>query len=103
MAKTPLRSFRSPQTSSILKKLCYSPSYIDEFYYSPLVSSSHTVLNSYDDDDLISRAFESPAAKRLQANLSSARKLFGDYKKAEVISKEDLVKDKVSLKDEKYI
>lgn len=86
MSKTPLRSLRSPQTSSILKKLCYSPSYIDEFYYSPLVSASHTALNSYDDDDLISRTFESPAAKRLQT--SSARKLFGDFKKAEVITKE---------------
>lgn len=84
--KTPLRSLRSPQTSSILKKLCYSPSYIDDFYYSPLVSSSHGVLNSYDDDDLVSRAFESPAAKRLHATMSSSRKLFGELKNVELIT-----------------
>lgn len=87
--RTPMRSLRSPQTSSILKKLCYSPSYIDDFYYSPSVSSASHVLNSYDDDDLISRAFESPAAKRLHATTNiGSRKLFGEFKKFDLISTE---------------
>jgi forkhead transcription factor HCM1 len=89
--RTPMGSLRSPQTSSILKKLCYSPSYIDDFYYSPSVSSASHVLNSYDDDDLISRAFESPAAKRLHATMNSgSRKLFGEFKKVDSISTEEM-------------
>ncbi|EMG49630.1 Forkhead box protein L2, partial [Candida maltosa Xu316] len=68
--KTPLRNIRTPQTNSIIKKLWHSPSYLDDFYYSPLVnsqvnllpvsSSSQSKLSnvtgslaSYDDDDMI--------------------------------------------------
>lgn len=58
--KTPLRNLRTPQTASVVKKLWQSPSYLDEFYYSPLISSSQAALTSYDDDDMIMRAFELP-------------------------------------------
>ncbi|CAK7892689.1 hypothetical protein CAAN1_01S11232 [[Candida] anglica] len=87
--KTPLRILKTPQTSSILKKLWNSPSYLEEFYYSPLITSSHGVLNSYDDDDLMLRAFESPAAKRLypmNSTIGTSRKLFGEFKKVELTS-----------------
>lgn len=58
IAKTPLRILKTPQTSA--KKFWHSPNYLDDFYYSPLVTSS-SALHSYDDDDMILRAFESPA------------------------------------------
>lgn len=58
--KTPSRSLRTPQTS-IMRRLCHSPSYLDEFYYSPLINSSQPALNSYDDDDMILRIIELPA------------------------------------------
>lgn len=75
IAKTPIRNIRTPQTSSIVKKLWNSPSYLDDFYYSPLINnlinlltvSSNSKLStiqgsflSYDDDDMVSRNFEHP-------------------------------------------
>lgn len=58
LIRTPLKLLRTPQTSSIMKKLWNSPSYLEEFYYSPLVGSSTSLLNSYDDDDMIMRNLE---------------------------------------------
>ncbi|KAG7193447.1 uncharacterized protein KQ657_000865 [Scheffersomyces spartinae] len=55
LIRTPLR--KTPST--LIKKLWHNlPGYLDEFYYSPLISSSN--LNLYDDDDMILRNFESP-------------------------------------------
>lgn len=56
---TPMRVLRTPQNTSV-KKLWNSPGYLDDFYYSPLITSQ-SALHSYDDDDMILRAFESPA------------------------------------------
>lgn len=69
--KTPLRNIRTPQTNSIIRKLWNSPSYLDDFYYSPLLNNNHQInllntsnasvkstsgsLSSYDDDDMILR------------------------------------------------
>lgn len=75
IVKTPIRNIRTPQTSSIVRKLWNSPSYLDDFYYSPLINnlinllavSSNSKLStiqgsflSYDDDDMVSRNFENP-------------------------------------------
>lgn len=84
--KTPLRTLKTPQTGSIIKKLWNSPSYLDDFYYSPLISSSHHPLNSYDDDDMIMRAYESPVihingSKKILVGHESSRNLFNDLKK----------------------
>ncbi|ODV65565.1 hypothetical protein HYPBUDRAFT_158417 [Hyphopichia burtonii NRRL Y-1933] len=93
--KTPLRILKTPQTSSIMKRLWNSPSYLDDFYYSPLLSSSHGALNSYDDDDMIMRAFESPAnnqvnqktaKKNLSSSIDSSRNLFDDLKKIDSLT-----------------
>ncbi|EGV60587.1 hypothetical protein CANTEDRAFT_132311 [Yamadazyma tenuis ATCC 10573] len=65
--KTPIRILKTPQTSA--KKLWNSPGYLDDFYYSPLITSQ-SALHSYDDDDMILRAFESPA---------NSRKIVDDY------------------------
>lgn len=55
LIRTPLR--KTPST--LVKRLWHNlPGYLDEFYYSPLISSS--TLNLYDDDDMILRNFESP-------------------------------------------
>lgn len=83
--KTPLRTLKTPQTGSIIRKLWNSPSYLDDFYYSPLISSSHHPLNSYDDDDMIMRAYESPVihingSKNVLVGRES-RNLFNDLKK----------------------
>lgn len=56
--KTPIRILKTPNNSA--KKFWNSPNYLDDFYYSPLITSS-SALHSYDDDDMILRAFESPA------------------------------------------
>lgn len=89
-SRTPLRNLRTPQTASIMKKLWNSPSYLEEFYYSPLVSSSQAALNSYDDDDMIMRAFELPSNNAHGHNkrpsisstsTNSSRNLFNDLKK----------------------
>ncbi|ODV79509.1 uncharacterized protein CANTADRAFT_51491 [Suhomyces tanzawaensis NRRL Y-17324] len=108
--KTPLRNLRTPQTNSIMKKLWNSPSYLDEFYYSPLVNSHtllhshasvHGLLNSYDDDDMIMRSFENhphnhqtPVLSRKSGSttsiastvVDSSRNLFNDFKKIDVLS-----------------
>ncbi|CAX45228.1 forkhead transcription factor, putative [Candida dubliniensis CD36] len=75
IVKTPIRNIRTPQTSSIVRKLWNSPSYLDDFYYSPLINNSINLLavssnsklstiqgsfSSYDDDDMVSRNFENP-------------------------------------------
>ncbi|RCK63032.1 Forkhead transcription factor HCM1 [Candida viswanathii] len=75
VVKTPIRNIRTPQTNSIIKKLWNSPSYLDDFYYSPLANNPINLLaapsqsklstvtasfSSYDDDDMILRNFEHP-------------------------------------------
>lgn len=62
--KTPLVTLRTPLSGTMVRKLWHSPSYLEEFYYSPF-GNSRAVLNSYDDDDMLMRAFESPAASRV--------------------------------------
>lgn len=96
-SRTPLRTLKTPQTASMMKKLWNSPSYLEEFYYSPLISSSQAALNSYDDDDMIMRAFELPSNnKNSQHNkkhsisstsTSSSRNLFNDLKKVDHLSR----------------
>ncbi|CAI5757412.1 unnamed protein product [Candida verbasci] len=74
--KTPIKNIRTPTTNSIiLKKIWNSPSYLDDFYYSPVNnninngfnSNSHSKLSkitggnnliSYDDDEMIMRNLE---------------------------------------------
>ncbi|KAK6459201.1 fork head family transcription factor [Scheffersomyces xylosifermentans] len=107
--KTPLRNLRTPQTNSIMKKLWNSPSYLDDFYFSPLVGSQigagfvsrtiHHSLTSYDDDDMILRNYEhnqqtsigsSPLLRRSNStsssSLESSRNLFHDFKKMDDVS-----------------
>lgn len=95
-SRTPLRNLRTPQTASIMKKLWNSPSYLEEFYYSPLISSSHAALNSYDDDDMIMRAFELPSnnaqSQKKRPSMGSnstvsSRNLFNDLKKVDHLSR----------------
>lgn len=71
--KTPLRTLKTPLGSTMIRKLCNSPSYLEEFYYSPF-GSSRVVLNSYDDDDMLMRAFESPASSKSRVSLLSELK-----------------------------
>ena len=78
--RTPLRTLRTPQSGSMMRRLWHSPSYLDEFYYSPLVMSSQGALNSYDDDDMILRAFELPAVTRERKTDESGRNLFNELK-----------------------
>lgn len=59
---TPMRVLKTPQNTSA-KKMWNSPGYLDDFYYSPLITSQ-SALHSYDDDDMILRAFESPGHTR---------------------------------------
>lgn len=75
--KTPLRTLRTPQTGLMVRRLWHLPSYLDDFYYSPLVMSSHTALTSYDDDDMVLRAFELPAVAR---DRDAGRNLLNDLK-----------------------
>lgn len=58
--RTPMRNLKTPQSSSMTKRLWNSPLYLDDFYYSPLVGSTlqNHVLTSYDDDDMVLRSFE---------------------------------------------
>lgn len=80
-SKTPIRILKTPQTN--LRKFWNSPGYLDDFYYSPLITSQ-SALHSYDDDDMILRAFESPANNRragghherkLSASINSGERL----------------------------
>lgn len=66
--KTPLRTLRTPMGSAVVRKLWQSPSYLEEFYYSPF-EAGRAVLNSYDDDDMLMRAFDSPAASKGKTSL----------------------------------
>lgn len=66
--KTPLRTVRTPLGSTLVRKLWHSPSYLEEFYHSPF-GAGRAVLNSYDDDDMLMRAFDSPAASSGKASL----------------------------------
>ncbi|KAF8000045.1 hypothetical protein HF325_005894 [Metschnikowia pulcherrima] len=59
--RTPHRLLRTPMSGATLYKLSHSPSYLEEFYHSPFCAGG-AVLNSYDDDDMLMRAFDSPAA-----------------------------------------
>ncbi|OBA22340.1 hypothetical protein METBIDRAFT_86941 [Metschnikowia bicuspidata var. bicuspidata NRRL YB-4993] len=74
--KTPLRLLRTPMSGSMIHKLGYSPSYLEEFNHSPF-AAGRTMLNSYDDDDMLMRAFDSPAASK-----SSKPSLLGELTKA---------------------
>lgn len=75
--KTPLRTLKTPLGSTMIRKLWNSPLYLEEFYYSPF-GLSRAVLNSYDDDDMLMRAFDSPAS----AN-SGRVSLLSELKKAD--------------------
>lgn len=105
--KTPIRNIRTPQTNSIIKKLWNSPSYLDDFYYSPLVNNSLNYLgqpsqsklstvtasfSSYDDDDMILRNFEHP---HIQSSpiLGSSREQFVDKKSENNTSCKNLLED----------
>lgn len=61
--RTPLRILKTPMSGSLVRKLGQSPSYLEDFYHSPFVSE-RAFLRLYDDDDMILRAFDSPAAQR---------------------------------------
>lgn len=61
--RTPLRILKTPMSGSLVRKLGQSPSYLEDFYHSPFVSE-RAFLKLYDDDDMILRAFDSPAAQR---------------------------------------
>ena len=78
--RTPLRTLRTPQSGSMMRRLWHSPSYLDDVYSSPLVMSSQGALNSYDDDDMILRAFELPAVTRERKTDESGRNLFNELK-----------------------
>ncbi|EGW31002.1 uncharacterized protein SPAPADRAFT_68220 [Spathaspora passalidarum NRRL Y-27907] len=101
--KTPLRNIRTPQTNSMIKKLWNSPSYLEDFYFSPMNHmSQHKLalpvpagnLPSYDDDDMILRNLEqhqheiqsSPIISEDNNNdddKSSPKNLYHDLKKLE--------------------
>ncbi|GEQ72612.1 hypothetical protein JCM33374_g6299 [Metschnikowia sp. JCM 33374] len=61
--KTPHRLLRTPLSGAMVYKIGYSPSYLEEFYHSPF-GSGRAVFNSYDDDDMLMRAFDSPAVHK---------------------------------------
>lgn len=94
--KTPLKNFKTPQ-SSIMRKLWNSPSYLEEFY-SPLITHAHHI-NSYDDDDMILRnLYPSPnVLKKLNTNIAvkTSKNLLHELKNPEEMDnkegKEDLV------------
>ncbi|WEJ94165.1 Forkhead transcription factor [Yamadazyma tenuis] len=91
--KTPIRILKTPQTSA--KKLWNSPGYLDDFYYSPLITSQ-SALHSYDDDDMILRAFESPANSRKigsQSSIESSRTLFKEGRLSSSVSSADKLHD----------
>lgn len=87
--KTPIRTLKTPQSGSMMRRLWHSPSYLDEFYYSPLVMSSQGALNSYDDDDMILRAFELPAVTRERKPDDSGRNLFHELKSIKDVRPKD--------------
>lgn len=60
--RTPLK-LRTPLGSALVRRHWLLPSYLDEFYYLPF-ALLRAVLNSYDDDDMLMRAFDSPAPRR---------------------------------------
>lgn len=66
--KTPLRLLKTPLSGTVVRKLWQSPSYLEDFYHSPF-GNERAFLKLYDDDDMILRAFDSPAAHRKRPNL----------------------------------
>lgn len=66
--KTPLRLLKTPLSGTVVRKLWQSPSYLEDFYHSPF-GNDRAFLKLYDDDDMILRAFDSPAAHRKRPNL----------------------------------
>lgn len=62
-ARTPLRLLKTPLSGTMVRKLWQSPSYLEEFYHSPF-GNDRKILTLYDDDDMILRSFDSPAAAR---------------------------------------
>lgn len=66
--KTPLRILKTPLSGTVVRKLWQSPSYLEDFYHSPF-GNDRAFLKLYDDDDMILRAFDSPAAQRPRPNL----------------------------------
>lgn len=88
--RTPLRLLRTPLSGAMIYKLGYSPSYLEEFYHSPF-GAGRAVLNSYDDDDMLMRAFDSPAVSK-----TAKPSLLGELRKA---TTEDLsAKDALEIK-----
>ena len=64
VVRTPMKNLKTPQ-SAMMKKLWNSPSYLEEFYYSPIVAHYAHHINSYDDDDMIRRnLYPSPQVLR---------------------------------------
>jgi forkhead transcription factor HCM1 len=64
IVRTPMKIMKTPQ-SGVMKKLWNSPSYLEEFYYSPIVAHYAHHINSYDDDDMIRRnLYPSPQVLR---------------------------------------
>lgn len=61
--KTPVRLSKMPVSGTMVRKLWQSPSYLEDFYHSPF-GTDRAFLRLYDDDDMILRAFESPASQR---------------------------------------
>lgn len=84
--RTPHRTLKTPQSGTVIRKLWNSPSYLEEFYYLPF-GPSRAVLNSYDDDDMLMRAFDSPAAP------SGRVSLLHELKKADLDSVEGPLTD----------
>ncbi|EAZ62844.2 fork head family transcription factor, partial [Scheffersomyces stipitis CBS 6054] len=115
--RTPLRNLRTPQTNSIMKKLWNSPSYLDDFYFSPLVNNHifgsgvvsrtvHHSLTSYDDDDMILRNYEHNQQQSINsspfissASVDTSRNLFNDFKKVDESSAATSVSESSSAKD----
>ncbi|RLV89708.1 Forkhead transcription factor HCM1 [Spathaspora sp. JA1] len=92
--KTPLRNIRTPQTNSIIKKIWNSPSYLEDFYYSPMNPISHKLilpvpnLPSYDDDDMIlqqhqQHEIQASPSRSNEGNNPTSKNLYHDLKKLE--------------------
>lgn len=72
--KTPVRTLKTPLGSTLMKKLWHSPSYLEEFYYSPFAGGK-AILNSYDDDEMLMRAFDSPATTSREGRVNLFQEL----------------------------
>lgn len=67
--KTPVRTLKTPLGSTLMKKLWHSPSYLEEFYYSPFAGGK-AIFNSYDDEDMLMRAFDSPSSSSREGRVN---------------------------------